>query len=116
VAWFRDGPRPSVLIQKSLGVAVSMEACFPVDSSQDEEFPSPISERPQSPHAPRVVATGVHRVASFRDASRPSVLIQKSLGVAVSMGASFSDDLSQDEEFPSPISDWSHGPIPADGP
>jgi len=65
---------------------------------------------------PGVVAIGAHRVAVPRDGHRPILLIQNPLGVVVSMGACFSADLPQDEEFPSPISERPHGPIPTGGP
>lgn len=105
MAAFGDDLRSILLIRKSLGVVVSMGSSFSADLPQDEEFLSPISERPRSPHAPGVVAIGVDRVAALHDGPRPIVLLQHSLGAVVSMGACFSADLSQDEEFPSPISE-----------
>jgi hypothetical protein len=68
-----------------------------------KNFPRLYQNVPKFPMVPSVVAIGVHRAAVPRDAPRPILLIRESLGVVVSMGACFSADLPQDEEFPSPI-------------
>ena len=79
------------------------------ENSSQEESPRSYQKIPTISTLRHVVTIGTHHVAQIRHTPRPILLIQRPLEIMVGMGASFCTDLSQHEEFPSPISEDPHG-------